>query len=123
MSKSNVSIIEKYKDNFNDKAQNKSKLNKINNIDNNKKKQNEEKENIKNEGNEKKNFWSFLLFKLSCEKKNTSFKIYKDFRVKIISENHLIRNHLNIYNLLKISEKKRNFRRNSYKLKDLINLI
>ena len=123
LSKSNVSIIEKYKDNFNDKAQNKSKLNKINNIDINKKKQNEEKENIKNEGNGKKNFWSFLLFKLSCEKKNTSFKIYKDFRVKIISENHLIRNHLNIYNLLKISEKKRNFRRNSYKLKDLINLI
>ena len=41
----------------------------------------------------------------------------------MISEEHIIRNHLNIYNLLKITEKKRKNKINSYHLKDLINLI
>ena len=69
------------------------------------------------------NFWNFFLFKLSCERKKSMFKIFKKFRIKIISEEHLIRNHLNIYNLLKEKEKKRNFKRYSYQLKDLINLV
>ena len=69
------------------------------------------------------NFWNFFLFKLSCERKKSMFKIFKKFRIKIISEEHLIRNHLNIYNLLRVTEKKRNFKRYSYQLKDLINLV
>ena len=32
--------------------------------------------------------------------------MYENFRIKIISEEHLIKNHLNIYNLLKVTEKK-----------------
>jgi len=43
--------------------------------------------------------------------------------MKIISEEHLIKNHLNIYNLLRVIEKKRNNRRDSYELNDLIQII
>ena len=71
----------------------------------------------------KKNLWNFILFKLSCDKKDNYFKVYNDFRMKIISEEHLIKNHLNIYKILKVTERKRNYRRNSYQLKDLIKLI
>ena len=94
----------------------------------------------------KNNFLSFVCFKISCKKQINGFQIlgneknrlrppgrartfrlraarYEDFRKKIISEEHLIRNHLNIYNLLKISKRKLNSRRNSYRLKDLINLV
>ena len=80
------------------------------------------KGNSKND-NKKKNFLDFLYYKITCGKKVKFFKIYEDFRMKIISEEHIIRNHLNIYNLLKITEKKRYNRRSSYQLKDLINLI
>ena len=68
-------------------------------------------------------FFDFLLYEISCKRKKNYFKVYKDFRIKIISEEHLIRNHLNVYNLLRITEKKRHYRRNSYQIKDLINLI
>ena len=73
--------------------------------------------------NQKSNFLGFILFKLSCDSKNCSFKVYKKFRTKIISEEHLIRNHLNIYNLIRLTEKKRNFKRYSYRLQDLIKLV
>lgn len=72
---------------------------------------------------EKKNFFYFILFKLFCEKKFNWFKIYNNFRTKIISEEHLIKNHLNIYNLLRVTENKRKFKKNSYQLNDLIKLI
>ena len=68
-------------------------------------------------------FFDFLLYEISCKSKKHYFKVYKDFRIKIISEEHLIRNHLNVYNLLRITERKRHYRRNSYQIKDLINLI
>ena len=70
-------------------------------------------------------FYKFLLYKLSCEKKNNYYQVYHNFRIKIISEEHFIRSHLNIYNLLKANTKKgnRNKRRYSYQIKDLMNLI
>ena len=70
-------------------------------------------------------FYKFLFYKLSCNKKNIYYNIYHDFRIKIISEEHFIRSHLNIYNLLKVNAKKRNAnkRRFSYQIKDLMNLI
>ena len=70
-------------------------------------------------------FYKFLLYKLSCDKKNKYYYIYHNFRIKIISEEHFIRSHLNIYNLLKANAKKRNTnkRRFSYQIKDLMNLI
>ena len=84
-------------------------------------------ENIKEkliENNHKKfNFWNFIVHKLSCGNKNKSYEIYDTFRKKIISEEHLIKNHLNIYNLLRVNKKKRDFHRNSYQLKDLMKLV
>ena len=85
----------------------------------------EDKKN-KNKDNklkEKKNFWSFLCFKISCGKQMEFFKIYEAFRMKIISEEHIIRNHLNIYNLLKVTERKRHIIRTSYHLKNLLQLV
>ena len=86
-----------------------------------------ERENVLNNKDtktkyEKTNFFNYCLFKISCGKKHTFFNVYDKFRKKIISEEHLVRNHLNIYNLLRITEKKRN-RKNSYQLKDLIRLV
>ena len=69
------------------------------------------------------NFFNYLIFLITCRKKKNYFNFYREFRMKIISEEHLIRNHLNIYNLLRVTERKRNYRRNSYQLKDLVKLI
>ena len=80
------------------------------------------KEEVKRNNKEKENFLYFILYQITCNKKFTSFDVYKNFRKKIISEEHLIRNHLSVYNLLKYTERKRT-RRNSYQLKDLIKLI
>ena len=79
--------------------------------------------NNKVEREKDKNFCSFLFFKLSCEKKENIFKVYNEFRIKMISEEHLIKNHLNIYNLLRVTERKRFLRRYSYQLEDVINLV
>lgn len=80
------------------------------------------KNNAKKENNIEK-FWNFILFKLSLDK-NSSFEVYQNFRRKILSEEHLIRNHLSIYNLIRVNEKKINSKkRYSYQLKDLINLV
>ena len=84
----------------------------------------EEKVKIPNFNKKTNRFWKYISFKLSINKNNNSFEIYKNFRIKIISEEHLIRNHLNIYNLLRVNERKINSkRRYSYQLKDLLNLI
>ena len=72
---------------------------------------------------EKKTFLKFIIFNLFCRKKYKWFEIYKNFRTKIISEEHLIKNYLNIYNLLRATENKKRFRRKSYRLKDFINLV
>ena len=70
-----------------------------------------------------KKFFDFILFKLFCQKNFKWFKVYNNFRTKIISEEFLFKNHLNIYNILRAIKNKRSFRRNSYRLKDLIILI
>ena len=75
------------------------------------------------EKKENRKFVNYLIFFFSCKNKNKYFKVYDDFRTNIISEEHLIRNHLNIYNLIKISQRKRNLKRPSYQLKDLIKLV
>jgi len=100
------------------------------NIDLNNKKDNLEKtdDNIKKmdtkmKVEKKKSFCSFLIYKITCRKKFKYYNVYRDFRMKIISEEHLIKNHLNIYNLMKVTEKKRFYKRNSYQLKDLIKLV
>ena len=122
---------EKFKDNLNP-IENDITISKSNNNFNKfENKNKEKKENIEkikdkkynNNKNKILNFYNYVLFILSCGKKKNSFEIYDIFRKKIISEEHLIKIHLNIYNLLRVNEKKRNFRRNSYQLKDLLKLI
>ena len=82
------------------------------------------KNDDKTKENSEVNFWNFILFRISCEKRKSFFNVYQKFRIKIISEEHLIRNHLNIYNLMRVTERKRNTRRrNSYQLNDLIKLV
>jgi hypothetical protein len=78
---------------------------------------------IKSQDIKTKNFFSYIYFRMTCRKKNNYFQVYEDFRIKIISEEHIIRNHLNIYTLLKLTERKRHKRRNSYHLKDVIKMI
>ena len=73
--------------------------------------------------NEENNFLNFLCYMITFKTQKRLFKVYENFRIKIISEEHLIRNHLNIYNLMKVTEKKRHVRRSSYQLKDLIKLV
>jgi len=68
-------------------------------------------------------FFNYLIYLISCKKKENYFNFYREFRMKIISEEHLIRNHLDIYNLLRVTERKRNYKRNSYQLNDLIKLL
>jgi hypothetical protein len=65
-------------------------------------------------------FWSFRLYKITCGKKNNYFKLYEDFRIKIISEEHIINNHIKVCDLIKyngINETNKNY----YLLKELIN--
>jgi hypothetical protein len=70
-------------------------------------------------------FFKFLLYRLSCDGKNNYYKVYHNFRIKIISEEHFIRSHLIIYNLLKAKKEKRNRykKRYSYQIDDLMNII
>ena len=82
-----------------------------------------EKMDTKKRIEQKKSFCAFLIYKITCGKKFDYYNVYKDFRLKIISEEHLIKNHLNIYNLMKVTERKRYYKRNSYQLKDLIKLV
>ena len=113
LSKSNNNICIASTDNINSN-QNHIDTKKIKNLN---------KFNNRAEREKEKNFCGFLFFKLSCAKKENIFKIYNEFRKKMISEEHLIKNHLNIYNLLKVTERKRFHRRNSYQLNEVINLV
>ena len=69
------------------------------------------------------NFFYYLIFLITCRKKKQYFNFYQEFRMKLISEEHMIRNHLNMYNLLRVTARKRNYRRNNYQLNDLVKLI
>ena len=87
----------------------------------------QDKNEIKNESeikNNNKSFFSFIIFKLSYNSKNNFFQTYNDFRKKIISEEHIIRNHLNLYYIVKNNERKKHSRKRlKYNLKDIINLV
>ena len=88
-----------------------------NKIENNENYKKDQKDTIIN------TFWKYILFKFSIDK-NNSFQVYQNFRVKLISGEHLIKNHLNIYNLLRINEKKIKSKRHySYNIKDLLKLV
>ena len=104
---------------FNNNEINKS-IEKLNKMDNNANKINEI---IAFKSKRTKIFLSYIFYILTFEKKNTYFKTYENLRKKILSEQHLIRNHLNIYTLLKVTKSKRLARKNNYHLNDLFELI
>ena len=107
-------IIEQNKSDINlEKSNNFFILNSYNNIPEQIKKKlmNDENQNIykikkKNSTERKENFFDFILFILSCGKKNNNFGIYDKFRKTILSEECFIKNYLNIYNLITTKEKK-----------------
>ena len=76
-----------------------------------------------NYNNKQTTFLNYLYYMITFKKKNNLFNIYENFRTKIMSEEHLIRNHLNIYNILKVLEKKRHIKRYSYKIEDLVQML
>ena len=78
---------------------------------------------ISSKSKRKRIFLSYIFYKLTFDKKNTYFKTYENLRKKILSEQHLIRNHLNIYTLLKVTKSKRLARKYSYHFNDLFQLI
>ena len=113
-------------------------INKIKNLvlNNENKENNENSENNENNENNENtktklkksniSFFKFLIYKFCCDKKNTYFDVYSNFRMKIISEEHFLRNHLNVCNLLKLKEKgggKRIMKKLNYKIDNLINLV
>ena len=66
---------------------------------------NKNKENsVKNSKKEKLSFWNYFIYKISFGKKHDNIRIYEAFREKVISVETLIRNHLNIINLLKFNK-------------------
>ena len=105
---------------FNNSEINKS-LEKLNKLDNNSKLK--LKEIITFKSKHKKLFMNYLFFILTCKKNNRYFQIYENLRIKLLSEQHLIRNHLNIYTLLKVTKSKRLSRKHSYHFNDLFQLI
>ena len=70
---------------------------------------------------EKKSFCNFLIYKMTCNKNNNYFKIYETFRTKVMSEENITKNNLNVYSLLKMSEKNGFELNNKYQLKDIFN--
>ena len=75
------------------------------------------------EKNNINNFYYYFLYKIPfTQKKNNPFQFYDRFRMKIISEENVIKNHLTIFNLLKYN-KKRRLRTNKYHLSDLLKYI
>jgi hypothetical protein len=67
------------------------------------------------------NFLDYINYKLKCGKNKIDLKIYHDFRTKLISEESIIKNYLNIYFLLKINQVSFFDYKNKLKLEDLIN--
>ena len=69
------------------------------------------------------NFFIYLYYKINCVKYKRNLRKYKEFRIKVISEESFIRNHFNVYNLIKINEDHLMDFQNKYELKDLINFV
>ena len=71
--------------------------------------------------NKQISFNKFFINKITCSKKNKYFDIYENFRTKIMSEEHLLKNHFDVYSLLKICEINGYEIEHTYVLKDLMN--
>ena len=113
-----ISKIENIPDKFDIKNDN---INKKSENDKIKENKNDKNNDLFN--NQINNFFRYVLYKITLEKKNDYHKTYNIFRTKIVSEEHIFKNHLNIYNLLRVTERKRSKRKYSYQINDLIKLI
>ena len=69
------------------------------------------------------NFYDYMYYHLNCRKNKVDLKIYNDFRTKIISEENIIKNYLNVYFLLKINNECFLDFKSRFKLEDLINVL
>ncbi len=70
------------------------------------------------------NFWIYLLHFINSKKKKKKINFYEKFRIKLISEEHIIHNHLNVYQFMKMCEKhKIQQYKVKYELSDIINYI
>jgi len=69
---------------------------------------------------EKISFWYYFKYKIACNKNNNYIELLEIFRKKIISEEHLIKNHLNVHSLLKINEINGFDNINNFQLKELV---
>ena len=55
------------------------------------------------------NFCKYLKYLICCKRKNRTLKYYEQFRIKIISEENIINNYFNVYNLLDSKIRKNDF--------------
>ena len=64
---------------------------------------------LSNKPNEKQNFnwFSYIKYMALCGKNNPKISFYEDFRTKLISEENIIQNYIDIYNLLEVNKKKK----------------
>lgn len=69
------------------------------------------------------NFYDYMYYILKCGKNNVDLNIYNNFRTKIISEEGLIKNYLNIYFLVKMNQECFLDYKSKFKLEDLINML
>ena len=69
------------------------------------------------------NFYDYMYYNLKCGKNKVDLKIFNDFRTKIISEENIIKNYLNMYFLLKINQECFLDCKNRFKFEDLINVL
>ena len=61
---------------------------------------------------------------INSKKKKKKINFYEKFRIKLISEEHIIHNHLNVYQFMKMCEKhKIQQYKVKYELSDIINYI
>ena len=107
--------VEIYNDNHDQKTMKTLKEEKINESKNKSIKLNFHKLNF--------NFYDYMYYNLKCGKNKVDLKIYNDFRTKIISEESIIKNYLNIYFLLKINQEYFLDYKNRFKLEDLIKVL
>jgi len=79
----------------------------------------ESSNNNANEDKKKLNFYNYLIYKITCCPKSNRYYNYIKFRKNIISEEQMMKNHLNLHNLMK-NNSGLTFGR-SFTLKDILN--
>ena len=86
--------------------------------------------NTLNKNNENKkndhyfNLCNYSFFIITCRKRKKKFDIYNKFRIKVLSEENLVKNYLNLHNLLKATENNEDSKKQDiYQIDDLLNMI